>query len=156
MAAISSSLASLIKILGTEKILFPRRGYFESLILIKDFFALDVELYDDGYEYSTRSIPNNRNSILYIDSYYGFNNSNDIAGIASNVHIRAIFIDSTCYAIDSDELKALLTSLIRFSIPIIIARSHHKLDTLGTEFVRLGSISVLTSNVFDSELIKKS
>jgi hypothetical protein len=54
-----------------------------------------------------------------------------------------VIVDTTCVARSSGRLRAIVQAVLKRGGIAILARSHTKLDMLGTEFGRLGSIVVI-------------
>jgi hypothetical protein len=55
---------------------------------------------------------------------------------------RLIVFDTSCYAATSQRIHKWVT-MAREHAPVVLVRSHAKLDTLGVEYGRLGSVTIL-------------
>jgi len=56
-----------------------------------------------------------------------------------------LLADSTCYEANSPRILSLVRGAWRLKVPVVLLRSHQKLDYLGVEYGRLGSAVFLTS-----------
>ena len=112
-------------------------------LVYKDYnFIFDKEdIYFETYDYINKCLKNNTNKssnkILYIDSICKKYSENDISNLDYN-KIRLIIFDTTCFA--SNSMQKTIKFLISKKIPVILVRSHTKLDMLGTELTSMGSI----------------
>jgi hypothetical protein len=57
----------------------------------------------------------------------------------------ALIVDTTCLAPRSARLRRLVTRSLGAGVPVILVRSHMKLDCLGLEYGRLGSVVFFSS-----------
>lgn len=57
---------------------------------------------------------------------------------------ECVIIDTTCWSLGSKSLDGLVHRLLKAGCDVILARSHIKLDCLGTEWNRLGSLLFIT------------
>ncbi len=140
MSAITTSLLAIKKVLKKIQIILPEEDiYFETFDFINKY-----ELSDSDSNYD----------ILYLDTISKkFDVKENMNLIKDSKKIFAIIIDTTCFL--PKDLKKIIDYSIEFCIPVILLRSHTKLDMMGSEISGLGSIVYLipkTNN--DFELLK--
>lgn len=137
MAAISALLLACANIIGKADILVLPGSYGETLELIERFVphlrlvALKLPL---GEAFAPAASP----QILLLDSC--------ISAGAFEAALRCkgtppdlLIFDTTCFAGGSGRIRRVLSWAGRCGIPVVMVRSHTKLDSLGAEYGRLGS-----------------
>ncbi|MBW7973203.1 hypothetical protein [Bradyrhizobium sp. BR 10289] len=137
MAAISALLLASAPIIGKTDILVLPGSYGETLELIARFvpnlrtITLRLPLAD---AFAARGASN----ILLLDSC--------ISAGAFEAVLRSdapaldlLVFDTTCFAGRSGRIRRVLRWARRRGIPVVMVRSHNKLDSLGAEYGRLGS-----------------
>lgn len=73
-----------------------------------------------------------------------------------------VIVDTTCWSLGSARISALVSEINGAGADVMLARSHIKLDCLGTEWNRLGSVLFVTrkppahTDRFCDQLVKKS
>lgn len=137
MAAISALLFAATRIVAGAHILVLPGSYGETLELI-DRFVPDLRLvtlrrpFDDGFA------PAGDLRIFLLDSC--------VSAAAFEAALRCdgsaldlLVFDTTCFAGRSGRIRRVLRWARRSGIPVVMVRSHTKLDSLGAEYGRLGS-----------------
>ena len=135
MAAISTLLFASANVIGEADIFVLPGSYGETLELIAGhtrhlrLFTLPVK---------EATAPYSRPQILLLDSC--------ITASAFEGALRCIepkfellIFDTTCFAGGSGRIRRVLRWAHNYSIPVVMVRSHTKLDSLGAEYGRLGS-----------------
>lgn len=137
MAAISAVLLASAQIVEKANILVLPGAYGETLELIRGLVrhlrlvALKLPL---GDAFAPTSSPR----ILLLDSC-------SVAGVFEAVlrcdgsALDLLICDTTCFAGRSGRIRRVLSWARRYKIPLVLVRSHNKLDSLGAEYGRLGS-----------------
>jgi len=80
--------------------------------------------------------------ILHLDSICATDWLEDLPSALDSQVMLAVF-DTTTYPRDSPRIWATILQLARFGVPTALVRSHIKLDCLGTEYGRLGSVTLV-------------
>ena len=137
MAAISALLLASRQIIGPADILMLPGSYGETLELIRDFVphlqlrALKLPL---GDAFAPASSP----QILLLDSCISAA-AFEAALCCAGSGLDLLIFDTTCFAGRSGRIRRVLRWARRYAIPVVMVRSHTKLDSLGAEYGRLGS-----------------
>jgi len=138
MSAMAALVSALSRLYGGAEVLIPTGCYGETRELFDSFAGL------------VRSLPLEPgaglrcgNGVLraaLIDSSVraGFF---DFAKIAPD-NIDLVIFDTTCFGRSSTRIRRVIEWALRASLPLALVRSHTKLDCLGIEYGRLGSVVV--------------
>ncbi|MBR0927632.1 hypothetical protein JQ561_13540 [Bradyrhizobium diazoefficiens] len=144
MAAISAVLLASAQIVAKADILVLPGSYGETQELIRGLVphlrlrALDLPLRD-------ALAPADSPRILLLDSC-------SVAGALEAVlrcdgsGVDLLIFDTTCFAGRSGRIRRVLNWARRYGIPLVLVRSHNKLDSLGAEYGRLGSAVFVQNN----------
>lgn len=137
MAAISALLLASAEILGKADMLTLPGSYGETLEFVQSyarhFRLITVEHPLDGALGSSCSP-----RVLLLDSCIDASAFEAILRCASPTLDLLVF-DTTCFASRSGRIRRVLRWARRWDIPVVMVRSHTKLDSLGAEYGRLGS-----------------
>src|SRR3989338_3085237 len=131
MSAVSACMMALNKELSETKFIFQNDVYFESFWFSE--------------KYLSKSSAESKNYVLYIDSISKFDASIYIAKFPLH-KFKAIVFDTTCYSGNSEIIRSVIQSAHTNKIPCFLVRSHTKLDFLGMEFSRMGSLVAIHSD----------
>ncbi len=114
---------------------FTSLPYFETYFFIRDFFKniLFSYLHDNQI---------NEKYVVWIDTsspfyHYDFPGQN---------HPELIVIDTSCLSSNDSSLSKIIDNSIKRHIPLILVKSHIKLDNFSTEYARLGSIVIVPNH----------
>ena len=136
MSAIASMLTAVLRVHERASISLPCGAYSETRELLERF--------GDRVDIETRTPlgvrrPRPATSVLWIDSCVpsGFH---DFASLPSGDFDLVVF-DTTCFSHGSRRIVRVVDWARQAQLPIALVRSHAKLDCLGIEYGRLGSIS---------------
>src|SRR5947199_2699711 len=137
MAAISALLLASVRLMSEADILALPGSYGETLELIESHARQLrlVRLKSSPGEVASRA---GRLRILLFDSCA------PMAAFEATLHcarpqLDLVIFDPTCFSSGSGRIRRVLRWARRWQIPIVLVRSHTKLDSLGLEYGRLGS-----------------
>lgn len=137
MAAISAVLLASAQIVGKADILVLPGSYGETLELVRGFIPqLRIETLklplDEAF--AAGSTPR----ILLLDSC-SLAGAFEAALRCDGSGLDLLVFDTTCFAGRSGRIRRVLRWARRCGLPLVLVRSHNKLDSLGAEYGRLGS-----------------
>lgn len=138
MAAISALLLASARVIGKADILVLSGSYGETQELIENYAdrLRMITLSPEG-EVSARSASSR---MLLLDSSAP---ASAFAGGLRALEVRPdlLFFDTTCFASGSGRIRHVLRRAGALGVPVVMVRSHTKLDSLGAEYGRLGSVA---------------
>jgi hypothetical protein len=142
MSAVASLVAALGKIAHGTVLAMRPDGYPETKELIEQYgdrlgvVTMDQECLIHRKQHPGRDTP----CVLFLDSGVRARfSAPDLAVIAA---ADLIAFDTTCFALDSGRVATVLRRARQAGVPVVLVRSHTKLDSLGIEYGRLGSVVV--------------
>ena len=136
MAAISAVMLSCSRVLANGEILALPGSYGETLELIEHFTP--------GLQLACPKLPlavprTGLPKILLLDSCVPAQAFETVLR-SSGSALDLLVFDTTCFAVRSGRIRRVLRWARRQKIPVAMVRSHNKLDSLGVEYGRLGSV----------------
>ncbi|MBR0818086.1 hypothetical protein [Bradyrhizobium liaoningense] len=137
MAAISALLLASAGIIDGADILVLPGTYGETLELI-DGFVSHLRLVTLKSPLEEAFAPAGSSRILLLDSC-ALAGAFDAALRCDGSALDLLIFDTTCFAGRSGRIRRVLRWAGRCGIPVVMVRSHNKLDSLGVEYGRLGS-----------------
>ena len=136
MSAISTLLMSTRAFMPSGQILVPPGAYGETIEFIESYcHHIDIVHLDGRATKLTSGAEGHR--ILLLDSCATAESFESVLRI--NPALDLIIFDTTCFSGGSRRIGRVLRWSRRCQIPIVLVRSHTKLDSLGLEYGRLGS-----------------
>jgi hypothetical protein len=137
MAAISALLMATAPVLSAADIFLLPNSYAETIELIDCHIKhlRRVELSGPSYAIARTG---SRPSILMLDSCTSASAFETMLRCA-RPPVDLIIFDTTCFSGGSSRILRALRWAQRATVPIVLVRSHTKLDSLGVEYGRLGS-----------------
>ncbi|UWU73059.1 hypothetical protein N2603_23430 [Bradyrhizobium huanghuaihaiense] len=135
MAAISALLFAATRIVARAEILVLPGSYGETLELIERFVP-ELRLVTLSLPLSLAGAGAPR--ILLLDSCVSAG-AFEAALRCDGSGLDLLIFDTTCFAGRSGRIRRVLRWARRSGIPVVMVRSHTKLDSLGAEYGRLGS-----------------
>jgi hypothetical protein len=137
MAAISALLLACVRVMVEADILALPGSYGETVELIESHVRQLrlVRLKTSPGEVASRA---GRLRILLFDS------CTPAAAFEATLHcarpqLDLVIFDTTCFSSGSGRIRRVVSWARRWEIPVVLVRSHTKLDSLGLEYGRLGS-----------------
>jgi hypothetical protein len=130
-AAISATILATHKVYPHSRISFLHGGYFETLLFIKEH----------GLKCNFIDAISQKIKLLYVDSStlpknFDWHNLKFPTG-------TLVLFDTTCWPVGSSQMQLLAQKINASNCIGIFCRSHLKLDTMGMEYGRLGSVAIL-------------
>jgi hypothetical protein len=138
MSALAALMTSLLKMKESVEVLTPPGFYSETRELFEHFggSVRIIPLESARKPQSTTRVAR----ILLLDSsvaagFFGF--------LQTPLHdIDLVVFDTTCYWRSSSRIRRVIDWAMQSKLPLALVRSHAKLDCLGVEYGRLGSVVV--------------
>lgn len=139
MAAISALLLGSARVIAEAAILLLPGSYSETQELIETHARhLRPVMVECTLENAIASVSGPR--ILWLDSCAPGSGLHAALRCTSPALDLLVF-DTTCFAASSGRVRRVMNWARRWGIPLVMVRSHTKLDSLGAEYGRLGSAS---------------
>jgi len=134
MSALAAALAVIHK-RGFHSMQFSSEPYFESWLLTQRFFP-QITLEQTQAEFS------NTSDVVVLDT------ASAVWPVFPKKRgaLQLIVIDTSCVAPDSPLVERWICSARRLDVPLLLVRSHVKLDAFGIEPGRLGSVLVVAKS----------
>lgn len=137
MAAISALLLASAPIVADADLLVLPGSYGETLEFIARFL-MSHRLVQLALPLSGALNRGDRPKILLLDSCIRASAFAEVLR-CDGPKLDLLVFDTTCFAGSSGRIRRVLRWARRSGIPVVMVRSHNKLDTLGAEYGRLGS-----------------
>src|SRR3954447_676 len=137
MAAISALLLGAVRLMPEPDILVLPGSYGETIELIESHIP-QLRLVRLKSSPGEAASPSGRLRILLLDSCAPAAAFEATLNCA-RPHLDLVIFDTTCFSSGSGRIRRVLSWARRWQVPIVLVRSHTKLDSLGLEYGRLGS-----------------
>lgn len=137
MAAISAVLLASAHIVEKADILVLPGSYGETLELIRGLVP-HLRLVALSLPQGDALAPTSSPRILLLDSC-SIGGAFEAVLRCDGSGLDLLVCDTTCFAGSSGRIRRVLSWAQRYKIPLVLVRSHNKLDSLGAEYGRLGS-----------------
>jgi hypothetical protein len=144
MAAISALLMASGDVFSEADIFVGANSYAETIELI-DGYARHLNRVEIGRSLDHILLPSSRSQILLVDSCTPTSSFESTVRSAKRSFDLIVF-DTTCFAGGSSRIGRILRLANAAMIPVVMVRSHNKLDSLGVEYGRLGSAVFIDSS----------
>jgi hypothetical protein len=137
MAAITAVILSLSRAVDAANIHMGPGAYFETAHLIRAY-SPNLRLLSDGAAIATAEPLPRAANIVILDSFAP-SGWFDLTAARRLGPIDFAIVDTTCLAASSGHIARAIAWADHEGVPLVLVRSHVKLDMLGTEYGRLGS-----------------
>ncbi len=141
MGAVASVLLALPRLAVGVRLIARHDVYFETLEVARTLTPLaphlvapDASVADTAR--AARALPDDV-VVWWADSFGASDPAEDPDALAVIDHL---VVDTTCWAATSPRLRKLVDAALEQGVPVTLVRSHVKLDFLGVEYGRLGSM----------------
>ena len=147
-SAVSIAILAAQKMYDSNSIDSWTEVYYETYEFLKDFKI--------SWRIDDRSLKRPGSAILFIDS----STLKNFSGTSQKY--ACVILDTTCWDLGSAKQRKIVDYFLKKGTDVVLARSHIKLDCLGTEWNRLGSVLFISrgsdrkSRVFRSEFSKRA
>jgi hypothetical protein len=137
MSAMAAVLTALQRVRGVPELLVPEGCYSETVELLDSFGKELRVLAFDGWRARPRAGRRARR-IMLLDSSVRSGFFPPAALSAGDVDM--VIFDTTCFWKNSTRIRRVIDWALQSGAPMALVRSHAKLDCLGVEYGRLGSV----------------
>jgi hypothetical protein len=139
MAAISALLLASARVIGQADILLLPGSYGETQELIAGYVRhlRQITLTRSPEEAIAQHSSSPR--LLLLDSSAPAS-AFEATLRCESAAVDLLIFDTTCFSGGSGRIRRVLASARRWRVPVVMVRSHNKLDSLGAEYGRLGSV----------------
>ena len=135
MSAIAVLLTASLQCKETIDVVAPADCYGETRELFRSFSpCIRVALLADA---CAPALDSETARILWLDSSA---HSYCDQALETEKGVDLVVLDTTCFWRGSSKIKRTVRRALRASVPVALVRSHAKLDNLGIEYGRLGSV----------------
>jgi hypothetical protein len=139
MAAISALLLATARVTGTADILLLPGSYGETQELIDGYARHLLQVTLPQSPQDTIAQPTRSTRLMLLDSSAPAS-AFEATLRCANPAIDLLIFDTTCFSAGSGRIRRVLAWARRWSLPVVMVRSHNKLDSLSAEYGRLGSL----------------
>lgn len=141
MAAAAAVLASTDRLLVTTAELWTLSdAYFETRHVAEHYTSkLMVRVGASFAAIAAEACTSSTAIVAHLDSITAADWLPELSLLGTMKVVLAVF-DTTCYARTAPRIVDVVQTLSRLGIPTVLIRSHLKLDSLGSEYGRLGSV----------------
>lgn len=156
MAAISALLLASARLIGKADILVLPGAYGETREFIEGYAdALRMITLNHSLEEGAGSRPASSRIILLDSSAPA--SAFDAGLRRTNAAPDLLIFDTTCFSSGSGRIRRVSGRARELAIPLVMVRSHTKLDSLGAEYGRLGSVAFVCweNNVSNGSKLKE-
>lgn len=152
MSSISAFLIAMSRALNSTVDFFSvTDAYFECLHFVKNYIDRANLLVFDNYSSLQEGIRvASAPAVIHFDSIS--KSTLNFSTLANNNTVKLVIFDTTCLLRTDKILTDLTEYFNRKGVPVVLIRSHLKLDCLGTEVSKVGSIVISQPEKIDDKV----
>jgi hypothetical protein len=143
MAAISALLLASARVIGKAEILVLPGSYGETQELIEGYARELRQITLNQSLQETIAQPSSSSPRLMLLDSSAPASAFEAALRCAKLAADLLIFDTTCFSGGSGRIRRALARTRSWGVPVVMVRSHNKLDSLGAEYGRLGSIAFI-------------
>jgi len=153
MGAITSLLLALDRApVGANHLVGRRDLYFETQHVLRDLTSIDYVAVDPEGDLPAAARALDGHVTVLVDSITARDDCDLFERLEPGT-VDLLLFDTTCYEVGSERIERAVRAAVRLDVPLVLLRSHVKIDFLGVEYGRLGSAVFLVTPMCTRETL---